>query len=148
MSIRAVSSHLTFLVESANMSKQSSITAFCVKGLVPTRQPPTKKIRAEPLPKRRPGRPRKRPCLQVAQEPANHMNVHHDLSDVIKMVDDYHHELDKYFSRLYLDSLESGLMVEHRIKKPRATYSNELRFACAYVVGRSPRTRTRSNVRL
>ena len=87
------------------MSKQSSITAFCVKGLVPTRQPPTKKRRAEPLPKRRPGRPRKRPCLQVAQEPAN---VHHDLSDAMKMVDDYHHELEKYFSRLYLDSLESG----------------------------------------
>ena len=147
MSIRAVSSHLIFLVESANMSKQSSITAFCVKGLVPTRQPPTKKRRAEPLPKRRPGRPRKRPCLQVAQEPAN---VHHDLSDAMKMVDDYHHELEKYiyFSRLYLDSLESGLMVEHRIKKPRATYSNELRFACAYVVGQSTSTRTRSTVRL
>ena len=145
MSIRAVSSHLIFLVESANMSKQSSITAFCVKGLVPTRQPPTKKRRAEPLPKRRPGRPRKRPCLQVAQEPAN---VHHDLSDAMKMVDDYHHELEKYFSCLYLDSLQSGLMVEHCIKKPRATYSNELCFACAYVVGRSPRTRTRSTVRL
>ena len=90
------------------MSKQSSITAFCVKGLVPTRQPPTKTIRADGLVS---GRAYK----YIAQERAN---VHHDLSDAMKMVDDYHHELEKYFSRLYLDSLESGLMVEHRIKKP------------------------------
>ena len=111
------------------MSRRSLITTFCVKDLVPTRQPPTKKRRAEPLPKRGPGcRPPKRPCLQVALEPAVHHDLsdavkkvdeyHHDLSDAVKMVDEYHHELVKYFSHLYLDNFESELMVE---RKPRAT---------------------------
>ena len=56
------------------------------------------------------------------------MNVHHDLSDAMKMVDDYHHELEKYFSRLYLDSLESGLMVEHRIKKTASNLQQRATF--------------------
>ena len=51
------------------------LTCRCVKDLVPTRQPPTKKRRAELLPKRGPGcQPRKRPCLQLVLEPA----VHHE----------------------------------------------------------------------
>ena len=77
------------------LTKGSLITTFCVKDLVPTRQPPTIKRRAEPLPKRGPGRPGKRPCLQVAPEPA----VHHDLSDAvyIKMLDEYHHRTREVF---------------------------------------------------
>ena len=120
------------------MSKRSVITTFCVKELVPTRQPPTKKRTAEPLPKRGPGcRPRKRPCLQVALEPA----VHHDLSDAVKMIDEYHHELVKHFSHLYLDNFESDLMVE---LKPRATS----RYIGTLHVRVRTRTRTRSTVRL
>ena len=104
--------------------------SFCVKDLVPRRQPPTIKRRAEPLPKRGPGRPGKRPCLQVAPEPA----VHHDLSDAVyvKMLDEYHHELVKYFSHVYF---ESELM---------KTANN---FALGALHVRT-RTRTRSTVRL
>ena len=114
------------------MSKQSLITTFCVKGLVPTRQPltSTKKRRAEPLPKRGPGRPRKRPCLRA--EPAVYP---HDLSDAVKVVDDYHAKLEKHFSHLYLDKFESELLVEHRVRKPRATYSNEVRFEVLEYLG-------------
>ena len=83
------------------MSKLSLITTFCVKSLVAIRQPLTKERRAKPLPKRGPGR---RPCLQVAPEPA----VYHDLSDAVKMVDEYHDELVKYFSHLYLDNFADG----------------------------------------
>ena len=78
------------------MLKQSLITTFCVKGLVPTRQPLTKKI---PLPKRG---PRKRPCLQ-------------ETADAVKVVEEYHHELVIHFSHLYLNNFKSELMVEHRV---------------------------------
>ena len=60
------------------------------------------------------------PCLQVAQEPA----VHHDLSDAVKMVDEYHHELVKYFSHLYLDNFESDLMV--RVERSACAYGVSL----------------------
>ena len=79
-----------------------------MKDLVPTRQPLTKKRRAEPLPKQGPGRPCKRPCLQAAPESA----VYHDLSDAVKVVDEYHDELVKHFSHLYLDNFECICPVE------------------------------------
>ena len=79
------------------MSKQSLLTSYCVKGLVPTKQPLTHKRRAEPLPKRGPGRPHKGPCLRVAPEPA----VNHDLFDAAKIVEEYHDKLVTYFSDLY-----------------------------------------------
>ena len=56
-----------------------------------SRQPLTKKRSAEPLPKRGPGRPRKRLFLLETA-------VQHDLSGAVKVVEEYHHELVKQFS--------------------------------------------------
>ena len=57
-------------------------------------------------------RPRKRHNLTAVQ---------HDLRDAVKVVEEYHHELVEHFYHLYLNNFASELMVEHRVKKLRAT---------------------------